>query len=186
MSEFQRIGSFLPVFANLDLEQHLARNPPSVLLQDITKGVFRSIRGQPGSAADRLLEADSQARESAESRLGSVPREVAYMVVSLKSRLDTQATRLLLGSSVACDIIIPDQSVSPQHAYIIRDGEDYYLEDNRSKNGTWLDAALLIPGEKHHLQPGDLIVIGNTDLIFLDPTGFYHFVRRYLGVQGTR
>jgi len=186
MSEFQRIGSFLPVFANLELDQYLAKNPPPVLLQDITKGVFRMIGGKSGETAELLLEADSQARESAESNLSSVPRETAYLVASLKSRLDTGATRLIIGSSAACDIIVGDDRVSPQHAHIQWEGGVYYLEDNNSENGTWLDASLLKPGQVYRLNPGDLIVIGGTDLIFLDPAGFYHFVRRYLGVQGTR
>jgi len=182
MSEFQPIGNFAATFANLELEQYLARNPPSVLLQDVMKGVFRSIRGKTGDTAELLLEADSQARESAGSNLSNVPRETAYLVVSLKSRLDVSASRLVIGSSAACDIIVADDQVSPQHAQIQWEGDTYYIEDNDSENGTWLDASLLKPGQVYRLNPGDLVVIGGTDLIFLDPAGFYHFVRRYLGL----
>jgi hypothetical protein len=181
MSELKPIGDFAKTFAALDLGQYLAGDPPAVLMQDVTKATFRSARGKSGDTVDLLLQADQDARESGETDLGSLPREVAYMVVTLRSSSDPASSRLLLGSSAACDIIIPDQSVSRQHAWLERQGEDYHIEDNHSRNGTWIDSDMLNPGSQRKLSPGDMLTLGSTDLIFLDPAGFYHFVTRFLG-----
>ena len=180
MSELQPIGDFAKTFASLDLGQYLSRDPPAVLMQDVTSSTFHAASGKPGDTIDLLLQADKDARESGESDIGNLPREVAYMVVTLRSSSKPDARRLLLGSSAACDIIVSDQSVSRQHAWIERKGEDYFIEDNHSTNGTWLDSDMLLPGNQLKLSPGCLITLGSTDLIFLDPTGFYHFVTKFL------
>ena len=181
MSELKPIGDFVKTFAALDLGQYLSKDPPAVLMQDVTKATFRAARGKPGDTVDLLLQADLEARSSEESDLANLPREVAYMVVILRSTSNPDTTRLLVGSSAACDIIIPDQSVSRQHVWIERKREDYFIEDNHSRNGTWIDADMLPPGNPHKMVPGEMITLGSTDLIFLDPTGFYHFVTRFLG-----
>ncbi len=52
-------------------------------------------------------------------------------------RLDVP--EVLIGRSPECDIILPDRQVSRRHARVFREGEDYYVEDLGSKNGTWVN-----------------------------------------------
>ena len=46
---------------------------------------------------------------------------------------------IILGRQAACDIVIPVTSVSREHAKIIRADGSYFLHDNESRNGTFLN-----------------------------------------------
>ena len=46
---------------------------------------------------------------------------------------------LLLGRAEGCDIVLPDDTVSRQHARILRRDDGYYLEDLQSRNGTFVN-----------------------------------------------
>jgi DNA-binding response OmpR family regulator len=46
---------------------------------------------------------------------------------------------LLIGRDANCDIHLPDRQVSRRHATIRRTGDGFYVEDQGSKNGTWLN-----------------------------------------------
>lgn len=50
--------------------------------------------------------------------------------------------------------------VSRRHARIQRQGEQYFLEDLQSNNGTYLNGRELQPGERALLRDGDVIVLG--------------------------
>ncbi|MCX7632601.1 MAG: FHA domain-containing protein, partial [Turneriella sp.] len=61
-------------------------------------------------------------------------------------------------------IVIEDNTVSPRHAKIERQGKKFILYDLMSENGTWLNGKkLLRPKELHDF---DEIAIGRTKLIF--------------------
>ena len=54
----------------------------------------------------------------------------------------------------------PANAVSRRHACIGRSGEDYYLLDLESTNGTRLNEEDIVPGKKMPLQDGDRIDFG--------------------------
>jgi pSer/pThr/pTyr-binding forkhead associated (FHA) protein len=62
------------------------------------------------------------------------------------------------------DIVINNLGVSRLHAKIIRDGEDYYLEDMGSRNATFLNNQEV---KKSKLKDNDEIGIGKHTLVFL-------------------
>jgi hypothetical protein len=47
--------------------------------------------------------------------------------------------RFLIGRGKHCDLIINSGKVSREHAAIIRDGQEFFIEDLGSSNGTWFD-----------------------------------------------
>ncbi|WP_448561886.1 FHA domain-containing protein [Trichothermofontia sp.] len=55
--------------------------------------------------------------------------------------------------------------VSRVHADIRLEGDDYYLEDVGSSNGTYVNNLPLAPGNRHRLRPGDRIALGKGDLV---------------------
>jgi hypothetical protein len=61
------------------------------------------------------------------------------------------------------DIMINDSSVSGNHAEIEFENERFFLTDRQSKNGTFVNKQLVISRELKH---GDIITIGNHELIF--------------------
>lgn len=64
---------------------------------------------------------------------------------------------LTIGRADYCEIVIPERSVSRQHARIWREDNAYYVEDLGSKNGTHVNAIRL--EAPHELEEGDEIQI---------------------------
>ncbi|MHB2015922.1 MAG: FHA domain-containing protein [Candidatus Xenobia bacterium] len=60
----------------------------------------------------------------------------------------------------------PDSYASRRHARIMRQGEQYLLEDLGSSNGTFLNTARLEKGVEHPLKEGDKVRFGKTEFVF--------------------
>ena len=87
--------------------------------------------------------------------------------------LDQKITKI--GRSIYNEVVIPEISVSGSHAFIeYRDGF-YYLEDQRSKNKTYLNGEAIEPNLPRKLKSGDEIAFASYKFIFLlerqTPTG---------------
>jgi len=76
--------------------------------------------------------------------------------------------RITLGRSARNDLCIPDPFASRVHAEVRREGEDYYLQDLGSANGTLYNGGSVegtVP-----LTAGGRIQIGETEIVFDDGT----------------
>src|SRR5262249_39293696 len=81
--------------------------------------------------------------------------------------LDRECT--VLGRDASCEIVLADSEVSKRHAQLIRKDDGFHIEDLQSTNGTRIGDRSLT--EIRRLEPGDLIEIGSTLLVFeTDPT----------------
>lgn len=95
------------------------------------------------------------------TREATSDEEVALLVLhrgaqgSQRWRLDKP--EVLIGRSPECDIVLPDRQVSRRHARVFRVGEDFYVEDLGSKNGTWVNGEPLRAPRR--LEDGDEIQI---------------------------
>jgi len=68
---------------------------------------------------------------------------------------------------VDLDMYDPEAKVSRRHAKIIKDGENYYIEDLGSTNGTFINRGKrLVPRMRQKLEDGDEIIVGKTFLRF--------------------
>jgi pSer/pThr/pTyr-binding forkhead associated (FHA) protein len=72
--------------------------------------------------------------------------------------------RTTVGRRSHNDVVIDNLAVSGEHAVIFQSGNDVYLEDLGSTNGTTVNGQ---PVKKHLLQPGDTVEIGKYRLRFL-------------------
>jgi len=68
-----------------------------------------------------------------------------------------------LGRDSECQISIPDDTVAERHARIEKRGDQYFLKDLRSPQGTYLNDVLITEAP---LQDGDLIRLGQHELFF--------------------
>ncbi|MBL1209974.1 FHA domain-containing protein [Geminocystis sp. GBBB08] len=57
------------------------------------------------------------------------------------------------------------QIVSRIHADIIQDGDNFYIEDTGSANGTYINHTPLATGNRHRLKSGDRIALGKEDKV---------------------
>ncbi|HLT29801.1 MAG TPA: FHA domain-containing protein [Myxococcaceae bacterium] len=73
---------------------------------------------------------------------------------------------ITLGRDKGCDVVLPRQAVSRQHARISLDDELGFIEDLGSSFGTQVNGEPLPKGEKRLLKSGDLIVIAQFDITF--------------------
>jgi hypothetical protein len=80
---------------------------------------------------------------------------------------EVRKSELSIGRSRDSDIFLEDLAVSRLHAKIISEGSgNYALKDEGSANGTKINGALVNRNQKHPLQEGDEIQLGQTVLVF--------------------
>lgn len=75
---------------------------------------------------------------------------------------------LTLGRSSKSDIVIKDKFVSKNHLKIFERNNSYYIEDNNSANGTYLNGNRVDSNEIIQLQNGDRIGVGFIQFIFVE------------------
>jgi signal transduction histidine kinase/ActR/RegA family two-component response regulator len=75
---------------------------------------------------------------------------------------DLEAEELSLGRSPENDIQINDRSVSGRHLKLIRKGEEFFVEDLKSTNGTYVNGVLIQPGQAVEVKEGYPIAFGKT------------------------
>jgi pSer/pThr/pTyr-binding forkhead associated (FHA) protein len=73
--------------------------------------------------------------------------------------------RITIGRRPTNDIQIDNLAVSGEHAVILKMGDDFYIEDQESTNGTEVNGKLV---KSQLLEPGDLIVFGKHQLKFIN------------------
>ncbi|RKH48780.1 FHA domain-containing protein, partial [Corallococcus llansteffanensis] len=73
---------------------------------------------------------------------------------------------ITLGRDKTCQVVLPQQAVSRNHARISQEGTLYFLEDLGSAYGTKVNGKALPQGEKELLRNGDIIAIAQFDVRF--------------------
>jgi diguanylate cyclase (GGDEF)-like protein len=79
-------------------------------------------------------------------------------------RFPLRGAPLVVGRDEECDLRIQDESVSRRHASLQPDGDDYYIIDLQSTNGTFVNG-VRVTAQK--LKDGDYLHIGNCIYRFL-------------------
>jgi len=76
----------------------------------------------------------------------------------------------VIGRSESADICLKDKQISDPHLTILYRLADrkFTFEDHKTTNGTYLNGRLCAVGEVGELHNGDLIRIGNIELIFTE------------------
>jgi serine phosphatase RsbU (regulator of sigma subunit) len=85
---------------------------------------------------------------------------------SAGQKYQLEGTKWVLGRHPDCNIVIEVNAVSRNHCQIIREGNDYQIEDLNSRNGTFLnDEVEKIPGRRT-LKIGDVIRVCEVSFTF--------------------
>ncbi len=104
-------------------------------------------------------------------RIQLIDSMTAYLVIREGSKW-TDVFRLVEGESVTIGraptnaIVVKDERCSRNHAEIFQVQQQWTLRDLDSRNGTQVDGETVTVD--YHLEPGDIIRIGNSHLAFVD------------------
>ncbi|TVP98829.1 MAG: FHA domain-containing protein [Planctomycetaceae bacterium] len=79
-------------------------------------------------------------------------------------RYELKPGETVIGRHPDCDVIVDVGAVSRVHAKIMRRGNDYFLEDQGSRNGTFLNGQLINGSQS--LSEGDKVRICEVELVF--------------------
>lgn len=71
--------------------------------------------------------------------------------------------RMSIGRRPDSEVFLDDVTVSRDHALLIRRGEDWYLDDCGSLNGTYVNRSRI---DSRHLEEGDEVQVGKYKLTF--------------------
>ena len=74
-----------------------------------------------------------------------------------------EGDRMTVGRRPESDVFLDDVTVSRDHALLIRRGEDWYLDDCGSLNGTYVNRSRI---ESQRLEEGDELQVGKYKLTF--------------------
>ncbi len=104
---------------------------------------------------------------------------MAQLVISLNNqiikRIKLTEPSYLIGRSSKCDIVLPERTVSSQHARLVNAGEECFLEDLQSTNGVLINGA---PAHRYLLMDNDAIQIGKYHLLFRSAIGLVTQLRQ--------
>ena len=81
-----------------------------------------------------------------------IPGRVLVLVADGRELERVQKDRFVIGRGKHCDLIINSGKVSREHAAIVRSGNDWFIEDLGSSNGTWFDKRRI---SRRQIQDGD-------------------------------
>jgi hypothetical protein len=108
------------------------------------------------SSGGGIPEADSGAVEDASAGsegMESAPEGGQLFLVAEGGEMDKIAKdRFVIGRGKHCDFVINSGKVSREHAVISRDGEEYFIEDLGSSNGTWFNKQRI---KRRKIEDGD-------------------------------
>lgn len=182
----------IPVSGHLQYDEEDSRSsgddePENVLLNE-KKNIFSIFEGRRSRDKDkrnkyrRALQLEMEGRVVAEENLyepdygKTIYIPEAASTKSEVKKLYSQEGKILVqlgeGSltigkiSDEADLIFDDLSISRIHARIIKEGNDYYLEDLNATNGTFKNGLRLKPYEKRILQEEDEITLGKVTIVF--------------------
>lgn len=93
-------------------------------------------------------------------------RDRAYLIVlaggNVGDMFKIGKAEIVIGRGQQADFQVLDDGVSRRHAVVSCDGGDMYVEDQGSRNGTFVNGA---PITRHRLSDGDKIQVGSTTIL---------------------
>jgi hypothetical protein len=117
--------------------------------------------------ADRVLETAAELERMIKDPPAELPAPEAptregsreLFLVGENGALDKVAKdRFVIGRGKHCDLVINSGKVSREHAAILREGSDHFIEDLGSSNGTWFDKQRI---HRRKIENGDEYFICN-------------------------
>jgi pSer/pThr/pTyr-binding forkhead associated (FHA) protein len=92
------------------------------------------------------------------------PGAVSYLLFNQK-KIQLVA-KITIGRDTSNEVVIDNKLASRHHAIIQKIRDAYFLKDEKSTNGTYLNGAKIPPDKYIKLNRGDRITIGSSNIVF--------------------
>jgi len=112
----------------------------------------------------------------------SEARLIVTLGGEIQQDIELSDSRMLIGRSDFCDIVVDSQCVSRQHALLIIDKDSVALIDLKSKNGSFVNS---IRVKSRVLKDNDIIAIGNHRIKIMHPRANARTAEQYLNTADT-
>lgn len=134
-------------------------NPDEQISQDITASNTPAIQ-EDGKTKIMDISAHSEQLSSylKVSYDDNVPRDIF--------KLEGEESEWAIGRNEEADIVLDNPNISRKHFKIKKEGNQYFIIDLKSANGTILNDKNLTPGKPYPIQSGDAIYILDIEIIF--------------------
>lgn len=89
---------------------------------------------------------------------------VSLQLGETKVQLDERNPRVLIGRDPTCGLPTAEISVSRRHAEAFLSGDQLFIRDLGSSNGTWVNGAP-VPSDESPINPGDQVFLGHIPML---------------------
>jgi hypothetical protein len=108
---------------------------------------------EPSGEEAPAEEAEDMGMDVAEEQSAEGSEEGGLYLMSEGGDMDKiTKERFVIGRGKHCDFVINSGKVSREHAVVMRDGSDFYIEDLGSSNGTWFNKQRI---KRRKIEDGD-------------------------------
>ncbi|MBI9086311.1 MAG: FHA domain-containing protein [Desulfobacterales bacterium] len=130
---------------------------------------FRFILSDMAPAGETVMDFDASKVAPTLSPPTNLPQALLVDVDNITGRktLKLRGTNNRIGRGAPSELVIPQKSISGVHATVEYRDSRFYLEDQRSKNGTRLNNEPLTPNTPRRLKSGDEITFDVYRFIFM-------------------
>ena len=94
----------------------------------------------------------------------SNPGAMSYLLFNKQK--NQLVAKITIGREADNNVVIDNKLASRHHALIQKIRDDYFLKDEESTNGTYLNGTKIPAGKYVKLNRGDKITIGSANLVF--------------------
>jgi hypothetical protein len=138
-----------------NLDEDPARREVAERVLETAAELERLIKGK--NAPPPPMEEDEESLDEGEDSLGhgdpDESEEGALYLMAEGGELDKiDKERFVIGRGKHCDFVINSGKVSREHAAIMREGEEWFIEDLGSSNGTWFNKQRI---KRRKIEDGD-------------------------------
>jgi hypothetical protein len=94
----------------------------------------------------------------AATEIDPAPNKTLYLSHKGAHPVEVTGDRFVLGRGKHCQFVIDSTRVSREHAAIVREGNELFIEDLKSSNGTWFEKNRIA---KRRISDGDEFMLGS-------------------------
>lgn len=111
-----------------------------------------------------MMQKNEQEEQPGRVRRQTAVASIYYMKTGERITIDKNT--FVIGKGADADFIISNSAVSRMHAKIVNQNGQFYIIDNASTNGTYVNGKTIEPNQSVEIKNGDLLRFSNEELKF--------------------